>query len=376
MKRRAIEDRKKSLEPVPTEAHFSLASIPGMGAEFHCKINGYCRTQIFEFPGIDFHPEDEEPPHTIYSSNEVQANVVSSSLANYFENSSFSRHYAISPSLRYKVAETNEKIKSQQKSSDPLFLVIEESNTVTPVEMNKGECRISDEVFIQDGEVKPALIGGREGKKFITAWHTIDGAWPELPNNQPLVNMVLAGVRFVQSVSDPIRKYLDLNGLVTDKGQFVVIQRIEMGSPRLRTDTPMDSTAYRERVSEISKGIGALEQVINAPHVALLINSMYRDDYMDDAHQRLYYLQLWQSLSETGRKYLNYQGNIKKDKVVVAGNKTLEELRDYRDDIAHWWTDSIDENFLADLQRTINELMRSRFTSTSFNGMTQNPSRG
>ena len=95
--------------------------------------------------------------------------------------------------------------------------------------------------------------------------------------------------------------------------------------------------------------------------MALLVNSMYRDEYKDDAYQRLHYLQLWQSLQETGRKFLNYKGNVKYDEEVVAGAKTLLELTEYRDDIAHWWTDTINENFLADLQRTINELMRRSY---------------
>ncbi len=88
---------------------------------------------------------------------------------------------------------------------------------------------------------------------------------------------------------------------------------------------------------------------------------MYSDEYKDDSYQRLQYLGLWQSLVDAGRKYLNYQGNIKKDKVVVAGKKTLEEFTAHRHDIAHWWTDTIDGNFLADLQRTINELIRRKY---------------
>ena len=96
--------------------------------------------------------------------------------------------------------------------------------------------------------------------------------------------------------------------------------------------------------------------------MALLVNSMYRDEYKDDAYQRLHYLQLWQSLVEAGQKYLPYWGeSIRYDTKVVAGKKTLLELTGYRDDIAHWWTDTIDENFLADLQRTINELIRRKY---------------
>ena len=43
--------------------------------------------------------------------------------------------------------------------------------------------------------------------------------------------------------------------------------------------------------------------------MALLVNSVYRDEYKDDAYQRLQYLQLWQSLVETGQKFLGYKGN-------------------------------------------------------------------
>ena len=357
-------DRQKSLEPVPPEANFTLFGVREMyegwgGKEFCCTINGYCRTQIFEFPGIDFHPNGDEPHHTIYSSPSVQA-CAASNLVGYFVNSASSKHYAMSPSLRHVVDETDEKIKLQQKGRVPVFLVVEEFNLLTPVEMVKGECSISDEVVVRDGEKKPILVGGREGKKFITAWATVDGAWPELPNNQKLVNVILAGVRAGQQTSGPIRKYLDQNGLVTDDGRFVEMIRPTM-SVRGSTAMPMDTTAYRGRISKISRAVTAIEQDIGAPHMALLVNSMYSDEYKDDVYQRLQYLGLWQSMADAGRKYLGYQGNIREDSIVVAGNKTLRELMEYRDDIAHWWTDTMDENFLADLQRTINELIRHKY---------------
>ena len=98
------------------------------------------------------------------------------------------------------------------------------------------------------------------------------------------------------------------------------------------------------------------------PHMALLFNSMYSDEYKDESYQRLQYLGLWQSLAEAGAKYLDYQGkSIRYDDKVVAGNRTLLELTEYRDDIAHWWTDTIDKNYLAALQRTINELIRQKY---------------
>ena len=361
---RTVADRQKSLEPPSPEANLTLFGARAMyagigGKEVRCTISGYCRTQTFEFPGIDFHPDGDEPHHEIYASPLIQA-CVASNLLGYFANSTCSKHYAISPSLRHAVGETDEEIKRQQKGRVPVFVVIEEFHQLTPVKMIKGECSVSDEIVVRDGEKVPILVGGREGEEFISAWATIDGAWPELPNNQLLVNMILAGVRVGQQWPDPIRKHLDKQCLVTDDGRFVAMMRPTM-SARLSTATAMDATAYRARLAEISTAIAAMEQDIRAPHMALLINSMYRDEHKDDAYRRLQYLQLWESLSEAGRRYLGYKGDIRKDKIVVAGKKTLQELRDYRDDIAHWWTYSIDENFLADLQRTINELIRRKY---------------
>ena len=126
------------------------------GKELPCAISEYCRTQIFEFPGIDFHSDGAEPHYSIYSSPSVQA-TVSSNLVSYFVTSKSSKHYHISPSLRHSVAETDEKVKSQQKGRVPVFLVIEEHNQLMPVEMVKGECNIWDEMMERNGEIVPKL---------------------------------------------------------------------------------------------------------------------------------------------------------------------------------------------------------------------------
>ena len=364
-RKQTVADRWKSLQPVPPEGSSTLAWMRILhervgGKAFSCTISEYCRTQIFEFPRIDFHPDGDEPHHTIYESLEVRA-TVASDLVGYFENSPFSKHYVISPSLRYGVGKTVEKIRLQQPNRVPLFLVVEEANPLTSVEMVKGECYVLDEVVVLDGETVPALVGGREGKEFIVACHTMDGAWPELPNNQLVVNMVLAAVRAGQQTPGLIRKHLDQACLVTDDDRFVEMMRLELSVGEVSVLTPMDTTAYQARLSEIQSAITALEQDIGAPHMALLVNAMYSDERKDDAYQRLQYLQLWQSLQDAARKYLNYQKKLPGNKCVVAGDKSLGEFLDYRNDIAHWRTDTIDGNYLADLRRTVNELMRRRY---------------
>ena len=179
-----------------------------------------------------------------------------------------------------------------------MFLVVEETNQLTPVRMDNGECSIADEVAVRDGVKDPILIGGRDGEQYITAWATVDGTWPELPNNQRLVNMILAGVRAGQQTVGPIRKHLDQNGLVTDDGRFVIMIRPTF-SARVTTATPMDTTGFRSRVSELRDALAAMALDIHTPHLALLVNSMYKDDYRDDAYQRLEYLGLWQSLADS-----------------------------------------------------------------------------
>ena len=241
-----------------------------------------------------------------------------------------------------------------------VFLVVEEFDSLKPTEMLKGECNTWDEMMDRDGKRVPRLKGGREGERFITAWATADGAWPELPSNQQTANTILAGVRVGQGTEGPIRKCVDSDCLVTDNGKFVAMMRPSM-SARASVTKVMDKTEYRDRMSEITRGIAALEQDISTPHIALLVNSMYIDERKDDAYERLHYLRLWQSLAETGSRHLGYQGNIRKDCVVVAGQRSLAELTEHRDDVAHWWTDNIDQNILADLQRTINRLLHNTY---------------
>ena len=363
-KNRTVADRQKSLQPIAPRTSLALAGVraiyeAGGARKYCCTINRHCRTQVFEFPRIDFRPNGDEPHHTIYASSSVQACLVSN-FVDYFANATCSRHYAISPGLRHAITETDEKVRSQQ-SDVPVFVVIEEDSELTPVEMINGECFLVDEAIVRNSEKIPAWVGAKKSEQFITAWATVDGVWPELPNNQQLVNLILAGVRVAQQTPEPIRKYVDEECLVTDDGRFVAMVR-GTGSMRLEISEGMDTRAYRDRASEIKKAIAAMEPDVAAkPHMALLINSMYSDEYKDDAYQRLHYLGLWQSLADAARICLNYRGNISQDNVAVAGNKTPRELTNYRNNITHWWTDTIDENFLADLQRTINELIRRRY---------------
>ena len=338
----------------------------GTGGKVHrCTIAGHRRTRVFEFPRIDLRLNRDKLHHFIYDIPPTHA-CVTADLIGYFENGmTRSTHYAISPSLRHEISQTAEKIKSQKGEKTPAFVVIEDQDALAPLPMVKGECSIMDEVVVEDGETVPLLIGGREGKRSIVAWPSSDGAWPETPRDPRLMNLILAAVRVGQKTSDPIHKYVDQRCFVTGDDQFVVMGPRLKTSARGTTSVPMDADAFESKAAEIQQAITAMEPDIMGPvsasaHLALLVNAMYSEEHKGDAEKLLEFLRLWQSVEETAKK-LSYQGNAKRDNVVVDGTKTLRELNDYRNDIAHWWTETIDEDFLSNLKSTINELVRRKY---------------
>ena len=333
------------------------------GQECHCTIDAHLRTQIFEFPRSHFDAEEPAPPELIFDLDPIRASLVSD-LVQYFSEASVNRHYALSPSLRHEVSKVDKTVKSQRRDDIPVFVVIHEYNQLPPVDMVNGECSISDEVRLLGGKMVPRLVGGRVGKQFITAWATIDGNWPDVPNNNVLRNMILAAVRVEQDAPGPIRKYLDQSCFVTDDERFVCMME-PTASIRAETVMAMDGRRYREKAARMRTATAVMERDAGVAHVSLLVNAMYSDDYGDDAYRRLHYLRLWQSLAETASKPLGYSGNIKDDNIILAGRKTARELREYRDEVAHWWTDRMDAAYLEDLQHTINRLLRDRYFARS-----------
>ena len=327
------------------------------GVAMACTISGHRRTRVFEFPGANAILDGNEPHYPIFESASMQA-CVASDLVDYFGNAVFSDHYAISPSLRHAADQVSQEAKGAHGTQ--LFVVIEEIDELAPVEMNRGECSVSDEVIIEDGEQVPILVGGRVGKKFIAAWATLDRAWPELPSDQRMVNMVMAGVRAGQQFAGPIRKHLDQRCLVTDDGRFVDIVRPSLGAATLTTALPMNAASYAERATKIRDGIEGMEKDLGGARVELLVRSMYCEDARDDAFRQLLYLHLWQSVIDTDG-VLCHRVQWANDDEAIAGQKAPRELKDYRNDIAHGRTDGIDTSFLAGLQHTVNELIRAKY---------------
>ena len=328
------------------------------GEKIKCAVDRYCRTRIFDFPRAE--PTESVADFAIHESGSIRASLVCD-LPAYFLQSP-SPHYAVSPSLRHEVAE-----KAGQKSAEDAirpYIVVEEFHTFSPFALDQG-CALVDEIAYKDGERTPLVIGGRDGERFIVAYETSDGPWPEIPRNEQTVNLILAAVRACQDAPGEIPKHLDQVCLITDDDRFVCPASAGTFSVRADVVSPLDAHAFAQTATRLTKTIAAMHADLANEHIELLVNALYWDDYKDDDFRRLHYLSLWQSLSES-RKRLGYSPPVRKmklrdDPTVVAGSLSLEALTNYRDNIAHWWTGTIDDNYLADLYRTINKLILSRY---------------
>ena len=360
--KKTSSDRQTLLQSqTPPSGGFTLAGVrlmyQGVGGEtYPCTVTAHCRTRIFEFPRISLGSETPISYHTIFDSGSIQA-VVVSDLVGYFENTRRDKHYSLSPSLRHEVSEIAAKVSSQKKEP-PVFVVIHEYNQVQPTVMSRGECSIQDEVISEEGEEVKILVGGRRGETFITAWRSTDGCWPTVPDNQRRINLILSAVRAEQDADGEIAKHIDQGCFETDTGRFVVMMG-GSGSAKLSIAKSMDAQALMDASLRIKRALGQMEPDADEPYLGLLVDSMYWDKEAQDAEQRLRYLSLWQSLAES-RKKLGYMQEMRSSDV-VAGKKSVGELTDYRDDLAHYRTDKSDQQALRDIQLTANELIRRKY---------------
>lgn len=363
-----VKDRLKSLASPPRKPDGTLAMADflldesiksGNGKRIACTVDQHCRTRIFDFPRCQ--PTEPVPHCAIYRSKSVQANLVCD-LQAYFEQSE-NPHYRLSPALRHKVAELIQKTDSLGERTNP-YIVVEESHRFPALVLDRV-CAMIDEICHEDGKPVQILVGGRANAQFIVAYETSDGPWPEIPDDERTVNMILAATRACQDAHYEIRKHVDQGCLVTCDGQYVCPRSAGFMSARADSAQPLDADGFRETGDSLRAAVSRMESDLTRDHVELLLNAVYWDDYKDDDFRRLHYLSLWQSLAESKRK-LGYTPpspgtKLANDPTVVGGTLSLKELTSYRDDIAHCWTSSIDGGYLANMYRTINELLRRKY---------------
>lgn len=346
----------KSLEPSDSggfTTHSTKAVAKALGGRpARCTITGYCRTFVFRFPGAYLVAEEPVDHKVVYSHDDLKAAIVSNLPAYFERDPAESLHYSIAVPLRASVSNIYEKALEQANQQSPpkvpLFVVIEEYTEVPPTVLNSGEC------FIK---------GGREGEKALFAERTIDGSWPDFHPDMHLVNIVLAAVKVEQNVTGHIEELHRSACFVNSKGQAVYIHPSPTISANLESFSYLEPPALMEKADRIE---ALLQRMIadSEPAAAELFDSILLDKTKDDSYLRLWYLRLWQALDDA-KRYLGYP-QLDNLNTVTAGERTPTELREYRRDIAHWYTGRIDYSYLSDLQRTALELLRRKYRPTKY----------
>ena len=336
---------------------FKLAPPGWLPAE--CTITGYCRTSIFEFPGS--YLIEHVNPRRIYSGGGLTAAIVSALPAYFEEKPADSLHFGIDVSLRAWTRATYdeavEETSSKPQRTLPLFLVVQEYRKGTPTILNSGECFTIDE--FRDGEER--IEGGREGERALVAIKTTDGSWPDIPTDTHAINVVLAAVKAEQDYAQHIELRYRCSCFVSTEGQAVYTVVPRIGQPSVRTKNRIDSSEMQNKAGRIASMLQHM--VSEAEPAALeLFDALLLDKTKDDEYLRLWYLRLWQAVEDAGG-HLGYP-QLSNVTDVIAGDRTPKELKNYRNQIAHWYTAIINFSYVSDLQHTAIELLRRKYRPT------------
>ena len=367
---RRTEDRRRSvlesLDKNPASGSHTthaakLAAAPLGGTETVCIITHYCRTIVFDYPGCHLISEEQDLHEVIYENETFKAAVVSDLTAYFQEGRSGFPHYAIDVSLRNGVDRVYGKEVSQRKSPNmPIFLVIEQYESIPVTKFENGECFLIDEFR----EGRELIEGGREGERALLAVRTINGAWPDFSPDMQAVNTVVAAVKVEQNVTHHIDELYSCSCFVSDAGQavYALHPTISIGYGGVHVSSPVDAEGLREKLTGVrSIHDGLRRDSVTTPQVAELVDSILLDKTQNDGHFRLWYLRLWQAAADAKRLLgqPKFEDDINTN--VIAGKLTPKELKDYRNSIAHWWTGKVDYSFVTGIQQTVLEMLRRKY---------------
>lgn len=337
--------------------HGAAVMAEGLGGvPSACTIVGHCQTFIFELPGYYLVADSAVERGLIYSGDGFSASIVSD-LPRYFQQGGTeSPHYAIDCSLRDVVARVYERECNQCKHPNvPVFLVVEQREGVPATGLER-ECFAIDASHIE---------GGKKGQLALLAIKTTDGKWPDFVPDSHTVKLLLAAIKVERGITHYIMEHVNRSCFVTDDNRAVVALKPEVNVTYggVRVDSRLDEKDLAMKVKNIGRVFERMRRDAESkPQAAELLESILLDKSDDDKYFRLWYLRLWQAFMDARKSVLN----LKREPAatdIVAGEKTIEELSKYRDNIAHWWTGSVDFAYMTDIQRTMVELLRDEYGS-------------
>jgi len=366
-KRKSSVERRKSLVGslkrtieggLTTQGAKLMADSLG-GTKTVCTITHYCRTTVFEYPGCRM-VTDNPVPYLMLCANEAFRAALVLDLPIYFQcEGSVFPHYGIDISLRDGIDRVWRKMRSQKNGPHlPIFLVTEQYERPPVTTLANGECFLIDEW--RNGQAM--IDGGREGKRALLAIRTIDGVWPNFSCDQHAVNTLLAAVKVEQNVTHHLEDLYSCSCFVSEDGRavYTIHPMMSVNYGGARVSSPVDTSSLREKVARVRLIHERLRQdSVTTPRVAELIDSILLDKTQDDGYFRLWYLRSWEALVDA-KKLLGHPG-LENELDIIAGELTPKRLKEYRNDVAHWWTGKVDFSFVTGIQKTVQKLLRRKY---------------
>lgn len=311
-------------------------------------VTGRVRTSVLEFPGVAQQPIRA---HQLYSDDEHRVAMVSD-LLDYFEDpAQTSWQYRIDGGLERQIHRLHRE--SQGSESARLFVVIERRTSFSPVTFEDHQSYLVDEH--QDGH--PIIGGGREGERALLAIRTAGAPWPPPEPASHVASAVIAAVRIEHDMTAPLKELHGSSCLVSDEGRAVYTYS-PSNSAKPDVLCSFSDAEISDKADRLTRMIGRMA-ADRDPVAGELFDSLVLPDDARDPELRLWYLRLWQAVSDA-RGRLNRPGLLN-ERDPIAGTSSPRDLAEYRNSIAHWHTGRIDRNILNDLQQTVMELARQRY---------------
>ena len=321
----------------------------GKARVIDCTIDGFFRTSIYEFSGVNVEPGEEVKPRTIWQKSHFRSTIVSDP-ASFLEDSTFSPHYAKNCALRHDI---NEKLEDLRKKNsgrrDRLFVVMEEYRKINPVRMSKGECLAIDQGMVR---------GGTSGKETIIALRSQDGAWPEEGADIASENLVLAAIKIEQNVTYGMKALIESVNFVEGNGGIVHIQEgyAELAFGALRVERRLNGEALDDKVDKLRSNISKLEEVARLSSTAELVMALRLEDTRVKSHLCLWYLRLWEASCSAGQ--LIGEPQFGNPDGIKTGREDRRKQLEHRNDVAHGRVGEIDYSIFDRLQQDVLDLLR------------------
>ena len=251
-------------------------------------------------------------------------------LKNYLQNASKLGQFANDPGLREIVKDV------EKRSGDKAtYLVVEEGGQITGCRMDRGEC----------------WLGPGEGHDGVVIFKTSGGAWPTFTEQVERDTALLAAMRTKTKAPHPFELHARRVCYITDQEEpaHPVTAEMNITYGGARTISPIAGGNVAEWTDQLGENAGRLLQASADPAVSELLAAIRLDKARDEEHFRLWYLRLWQALVDIG---VHCEKQIVKDHLEkLRTQQRWKDLTKHRVAIAHWHTERIDYEKVADLHR-------------------------